>query len=460
MDKLKEECGVIGIFSKEEINIGFLLYAGLISLQHRGQESAGIVTVSNDEMLIKKGLGLVQEVFVKEDMKRLVGDKGVAHVRYSTTGRQSTKNIQPFSFVHKNKNIAYAHNGNLVNFKHLRHDLEEKGVIFRTETDSEIIAHLMSKHLMKGHVDAIKETFNTIKGAFSIAMIVDDKLIAVRDPHGIRPLVLGKIGSGYIVASESVVFDTIGAEFIRDVEAGEMLIIDKNGVESIKYSDNKKIAHSAFEYVYFARPDSVIDGISVYQTRLKAGRLLAKNYPVDADIVIPVPDSGRSAAIGYAEVSKLTYGEGLIKNKYVGRTFIQPTQELRETALKMKLNVLKEIIKDKRVVLIDDSIVRGTTSKKIVTMLKNAGAKEVHLRISSPMVKYPSYYGIDTPNASELVASYMSVEEIRCMVGADSLAFLTVDELVQCIGFKKEELCLDIFTGDYPVPIEDLTYDK
>lgn len=460
MDKLREECGVVGLYSKEKLDTGFLLYTALISLQHRGQESAGIVTVSDGEFHTKKGLGLVQEVFDEKDIKKLVGDIGIGHVRYSTTGKTSEKNIQPFYFINKSRNISYAHNGNLVNYKHIRHYLEEHGAIFRTETDSEVIAHLIAKNLSKGPIEAIKETFNTIKGAFSIAMIVDDNLIAARDPFGIRPLVLGRIGSGYMVASETVAFDVVGAEFIRDVNAGEMLIINENGIESIQYSENKKIAHSAFEYVYFSRPDSVIDGKSVYKTRLEAGRLLAKNHPVEADIVIPVPDSGRSAAIGYAEVSGLTYGEGLIKNKYVGRTFIQPTQKLREMALKMKLNVLKEIIDGKRVVLVDDSVVRGTTSKKIVSMLKDAGAKEVHLRVSSPMVKYPSYYGIDTPDASELICSYMSNEEIRKMIGADSLAFLSVDELVECIGFKREELCLDIFTGEYPVEIEDLTFDK
>ncbi|PIE77024.1 MAG: amidophosphoribosyltransferase [Clostridiales bacterium] len=458
MDKLREECGVVGIYSTEPQDIGFLLYVGLIALQHRGQESAGIITVDNGKFNAKKGQGLVQEVFTDHDIKRLVGQQGVAHVRYSTTGANSEKNIQPFYFVHKNKNIAYAHNGNLVNFKHLRRDLEASGAIFRTESDSEIVAHLLAKYLQQGEIAALKQTFNAIKGAFSLAMIIGDKLIAVRDPFGIRPLVLGRLGNAYVVASESVAFDSMGAQFIRDVEAGEMLIIDQNGVESIKYCDDKRVAHSAFEYVYFARPDSVIDGISVYKTRVAAGRLLAQNHPVDADIVIPVPDSGRSAAIGYAEVSGLTYGEGLIKNKYVGRTFIQPTQAQREMALKIKLNVLREIIAGKRVVLIDDSIVRGTTSKKIVSLLKASGASEVHLRVSSPMVKYPSYYGIDTPNAAELVASQMGLEQIRNMIGADSLAFLTVDELVSCIGLKKDELCLDIFTGDYPVPIDDLDY--
>ncbi len=458
MDKLREECGVVGIYATDMRDIGFSLYIGLIALQHRGQESAGIITLDDGEFNAKRGKGLVQEVFDDCAIERLVGQLGVGHVRYSTTGENSEKNIQPFYFKHKKQNIAYAHNGNLVNFKHLRRDLETTGSIFRTDSDSEVIAHLLTKQLQSDYIVALQQTLNAIKGAFAIVMMLGDKLIAARDPFGIRPLVLGQLGDGYVVASESVALDSMGAQFIRDIAAGELLVIDQTGLNSIRYSTNRRIAHSAFEYIYFARPDSVIDGKSVYHTRVAAGRLLAKNHSVDADIVIPVPDSGRSAAIGYAEVSGLTYGEGLIKNKYVGRTFIQPTQALREMALKIKLNVLREIIADKRVVLIDDSIVRGTTSKKIVGLLKAAGAREVHLRISSPMVKYPSYYGIDTPDAAELVASHMSLEQIRQMIGADSLAFLSVDELVSCIGFKREELCLDIFTGDYPVPIDDLNY--
>lgn len=452
-DKLNEECGVIGAYFPDSKDLSARLYYGLIALQHRGQESAGIVTFDGSQMNVKKNMGLVQEVFSDLDIERLKGDIGIAHVRYSTTGNNRRVNVQPLAYSFKSHNHALAHNGNLVNALEIKKNLEKNGVIFQTSIDTEVIAHLFANYWNIGYIEALKKTFCEIKGAFAVVLGIKDKIVAVRDPHGIRPLVLGKLGNGYVVASESVAFDAMGAELIRDINAGEMIIIDKNGIESIKYSNETKLAHSSFEYVYFARPDSVIDGKSVYETRLKAGRILAKNYPVEADIVIPVPDSGRSAAIGYAEVSGISYGEGLIKNKYVGRTFIQPTQELREISLKMKLNVLKEIVVGRRVVLIDDSIVRGTTSKKIVRMLKEGGAKEVHVRVSSPLVKYPSFYGIDTPDKNELIASLHSVEEIRDIIGADSLAFLTVDELVESIGFKKNELCLDVFTGEYPVDI-------
>lgn len=453
-DKLHEECGVIGAVSSGTDSLASRMCFGLISLQHRGQESAGMVTFCEDQMKIVRDQGLVQEVFNEQNLAKLCGNIGVAHVRYATQETNSKKNVQPYVFKYKGSSIAYSTNGNIVNSKKLRAELENEGIIFLTDSDSEVVGHLLAKHWDLGVVEALKTIGNIIKGAFAIALAIEDKIYAMRDPLGIRPLVLGQFEDGYVIASETVAFDAMGAKLIRDVEAGEIIMIDANGYEGVRYSDETKVAHSAFEYVYFARPDSVIDGKSVYKTRLKAGKILAKNYPVDADIVIPVPDSGRSAAIGYADQSGLKYGEGLIKNKYVGRTFIQPTQELRELALKMKLNVLKEIVMDKRVVLVDDSIVRGTTSRKIVTMLKNAGAKEVHLRVSSPLVKYPSFYGIDTPSASELVASYMTKDEIRDMVGADSLEFLTVDELVESIGFQRDELCLDVFTGVYPVSLD------
>ncbi len=453
-DKLHEECGLIGAYCPNTKDLSSLICYGLIALQHRGQESAGIVMIDGEKKTVVKDKGLVQEVFDDESIASLKGNLGIAHVRYSTAGQNEKKNTQPFSFHYRDINIAYAHNGNLVNYNKLRRELEREGMIFLSDSDSEVIGHLIAKYGEGTVVEAITETVNTIKGAFALVMIFENTLYAIRDPHGIRPLVIGTLDGGYVVASETVALDAMGAEFLRDVEAGEIVVINDKGLESIRYTDNTRIAHSAFEYVYFARPDSVIDGKSVYKTRLRAGRLLAQNHGVEADLVIPVPDSGRSAAIGYAEVSKLAYGEGLIKNKYVGRTFIQPTQELREIALKMKLNVLKEIVNGKRVVLVDDSIVRGTTSRRIVTMLKKAGAKEVHLRISSPMVKYPSFYGIDTPDPKELVASYMTKDEICEMIGADSLEYLTVDELVESIGFKKDELCLDVFTGEYPVPID------
>ncbi len=452
-DKLREECGVIGAYIPDADSLSGMLYYGLIALQHRGQESAGIVTFDDGKMNVKKNLGLVQEVFSTADIERLKGSIGVAHVRYSTTGNNRRINAQPLAYSFKGVNTALAHNGNLVNAHEIKKELEEGGVVFQTSIDTEVIGHLIAKYEKDGYREAFKKTFCKIKGAFAVVLGIGEKLVAVRDPNGIRPLVLGRFGSGYVVASETVAFDAMGVEFVRDVEPGEMLIIGSDGIESIRYTDETKIAHSSFEYVYFARPDSVIDGKSVYQTRLRAGRLLAKHYPVDADIVIPVPDSGRSAAIGFSEMSGITYGEGLIKNKYVGRTFIQPTQELREKALRMKLNVLKEIVSGKRVVLIDDSIVRGTTSKKIVQILRAGGAKEVHVRVSSPPVKYPSFYGIDTPTRKELIASEHSIDEIRDIIGADSLCYLTVDQLVEAIGLGEDMLCLDVFTGEYPVAI-------
>ncbi len=455
-DKLKEECGIIGIYSKD-CEVSNMLYFGLTALQHRGQESSGIVTFKNNKMCKVKEMGLVQEVFNKTNINKLEGNIGIGHVRYSTTGDSVKRNVQPLAFTFKAGNMSLCHNGNIVNTVELREELEDSGAMFRTSIDTELVAHLIAKNYNLGYKSAIKESLLKLKGAYAICMVCENKLIGIRDPYGIRPLILGKLNDSYILASESVALDVLGAEIIRDIEAGEMVIIDESGIESIRYSDNKKIAHSSFEYVYFARPDSIIDGKMVYETRKKAGEILAKNYPCDADVVVPVPDSGRSAALGYSNYSNINYEEGLIKNKYVGRTFIQPTQELREIAVRMKLNVLKSSVKGKRVVLIDDSIVRATTSKKIVSLLRDAGAKEVHLRVSSPPVKFPSFYGIDTPKKSELIAANKSFEEIKEFIGVDSLAYLTVDELVESIGFKRDELCLDVFTGEYPVEIPEYT---
>ncbi len=453
-DKLKEECGIVGIYSKNQM-ASRMAYLGLVALQHRGQESAGIVSFDGDNMHPYKNMGLVQEVFDDARLDTLKGNIAIGHVRYSTTGKSFKLNAQPLAFSFKGGHIALAHNGNIVNASELKDELENNGAIFRTSIDTEVIAHIIARNYEYGFEDAILKAVKTIKGAFALVFVCEKKLIGVRDPYGIRPLVLGKLDDGYVFASESVALDVLGAELIRDVEAGEMVIIDETGVNSIRYSDGSKPAHSSFEYVYFARPDSVIDGKSVYETRKKAGEILAKNHPCDADVVIPVPDSGRGAALGYANYSGIPYEEGLIKNKYVGRTFIQPTQELREMAVRLKLNVLKASVKDKRVVLIDDSIVRSTTSRKIVSLLRQAGAKEIHLRISSPPVKYPSFYGIDTPSKEELIASTKSVEEIREIIGVDSLAYLTVDELVESIGFRRDELCMDVFTGEYPVEIPE-----
>ncbi len=456
LDKLKDECGVIGIYSPKDVNMAQELAFGLVSLQHRGQESAGIAISKDKKMKYYKEMGLVQEVFSKEVLSRFEsGDIGIGHVRYSTTGESYVSNAQPLVVNYRGGSIALAHNGNLINANKIRDDLEQKGSIFQTSIDSEVIANLIARNYSLGMKEAIIHSVEQIKGAYALTIICDNNLIGVRDPNGIRPLVLGKKGDGYVLASESVVFDVIGAEFIRDVEAGEMVIINENGIESHFFKKDERCAHCAFEYVYFARPDSQMDGSNIYITRRNAGRILAKNHPVEADMVIAVPDSGIAAAIGYAEESGIPYGVGLIKNKYMGRTFIQPNQSMRELAVRLKLNVLRENIEGKRLVMIDDSIVRGTTSGRIVKMLKDAGAKEVHLRVSSPPVTHSCFFGIDTPSRKQLVGATKSVDEICKMIGADSLAYLSIDGLVESIEMPKQKLCTACFDGDYPMVVPE-----
>jgi len=458
-DKLKEECGVIGIYNPKEFNdIANLTYFGLIALQHRGQESAGIA-VSNGKMQYYKEMGLVQEVFSDHILARLKGNVSIGHVRYSTTGESYVSNAQPLVVRYKGGSIALAHNGNLINATSLRDELEDKGSIFQTSIDSEVIANLIARNYKLGFKEAIIHSVRRIKGAYALTIICEDKLIGVRDPNGLRPLCVGKLGDGYVLASESCALDVTGAEFIRDIEPGEMVVIDGNGIESIKFDNNTRKALCSFEFVYFARPDSNLDGRSVYNSRRNAGRTLAKEHPADADMVIAVPDSGTVAAIGYAEEAGIPFGEGLVKNRYVGRTFIQPDQKTRELAVRLKLNPLRLNLKDKRIVLIDDSIVRGTTSKRIVSMLKEAGAKEVHVRVSSPPVKYSCFFGIDTPERKKLVGAQYSVEEIREMIGADSLGYLSVEGLYDSIDMPKDSLCKACFDGNYPMEVPK-TADK
>ena len=458
-DKLKEECGVIGIYDPEEYeDISRLTYFGLIALQHRGQESAGIA-VSNGKMHYYKEMGLVQEVFSDEILKRLKGRVAIGHVRYSTTGESYVANAQPLVVKYKGGSIALAHNGNLINAAVLRDELEDKGSIFQTSIDSEVIANLIARNYKLGFKEAIIHSIQRIKGAYALTIICENKLIGVRDPNGLRPLCVGKLGNGYVLASESCALDVTGAEFIRDVEPGEMVVIDEEGIESIKFDNNTRKALCSFEFVYFARPDSNLDGKSVYNSRRNAGRILARQYPADADMVIAVPDSGTVAAIGYAEESGIPFGEGLVKNRYVGRTFIEPDQKTRELAVRLKLNPLKLNLKDKRIVLIDDSIVRGTTSKRIVSMLKDAGAKEVHVRVSSPPVKYSCFFGIDTPERKKLVGAQYSIEEIKEMIGADSLGYLSVEGLYESIGMPSDSLCKACFDGNYPMEVPK-TADK
>jgi amidophosphoribosyltransferase len=454
LDKLKDECGVIGIYAPNDASMSQRLCFGLVALQHRGQESAGMAMLKNGKMKYYKEMGLVQEIFTKEVLHRLEGgDIGIGHVRYSTTGESYVSNAQPLVVNYKGGSIALAHNGNLVNANMLRDELEEQGSIFQTSIDSEVIANLIARNYSLGIKEAIIKSMERIRGAYALTIICGDNLIGVRDPNGIRPLVLGKTQDGYVLASETVAFDVIGAEFIRDIAPGEMVIINENGVESHFFSEGQKCAHCSFEYVYFARPDSDMDGSNIYMTRRNAGRILAKNHPVEADMVIAVPDSGIAAAIGYAEESGIPYGVGLIKNKYMGRTFIQPDQSMRELAVRLKLNVLKENIQGKRLVMIDDSIVRGTTSGRIVKMLKEAGAAEVHLRVSSPPVKHSCYFGIDTPSRKQLVGAVKSIDEICEMIGADSLAYLSIEGLVESIEISGDRLCTACFSGDYPMEV-------
>lgn len=454
-DKLKEECGVIGIYKEGAEHLSQMLCFGLVSLQHRGQESAGIAINRSGKATYYKEMGLVQEVFSDAVLERLgTGDIGIGHVRYSTTGESYVANAQPLVVQYKGGSIALAHNGNLVNADKLRDDLEEQGTIFTTSIDSEVIANLFARHYQLGYLDSLKKTLEKIKGAYALVITCEDKLIGVRDPHGLRPLCLGRFpDGGYILASESVALDVVGADFVRDIEKGEIVVIDQEGVSSYTYDLGSRKAVCSFEYVYFARPDSIMDGQSIYIARVNAGRQLAKEHPVEADLVIAVPDSGIAAAIGFAEASGIPYGVGLIKNKYMGRTFIQPDQKSRELAVRLKLNVLKDDVRGKRLVLIDDSIVRGTTSRRIVDMLKAAGATEVHVRVSSPPVKHSCYFGIDTPSKKQLVGAVHTIEEIRDMIHADSLGYLSIKGLVESIGAPYEKLCAACFNGDYPMAV-------
>lgn len=458
LDKLHEECGVIGVYAPGTPAISQMLCFGLIALQHRGQESAGIAVLHGDKMQYYKEMGLVQEVFNNEILDRLPADIGIGHVRYSTTGESYVSNAQPLVVRYKGGSIALAHNGNLVNASEIRDRLEDEGSIFQTSIDSEVIANLIARNYHMGMKEAVIESVKEIKGSFALVVMIDHMLIGVRDPHGLRPLSIAKLDGGYVLASETVAHDVVGAEFVRDVEPGEIVIIDKNGIESIKYDATCKKALCAFEYVYFARPDSIIDGKNVFVARKESGKILARENPVEADMVIAVPDSGVAAAIGYAEESGIPYNIGMIKNKYMGRTFIQPDQKSRELAVRLKLNVLKENVDGKRLILIDDSIVRGTTSKRIVSMLKAAGAKEVHIRVSSPPVMHPCYFGIDTPNRLQLVGATHTIDEIKEMVGADSIAYLSVEGLMRSIGNEavgKCGLCTACFDGDYPMEVPE-----
>ncbi|GLI56823.1 amidophosphoribosyltransferase [Propionigenium maris DSM 9537] len=450
IDKMEEECGVFGVYSNERKDVAGLAYYGLYALQHRGQESAGISVSNAGKIKTHKGMGLVADAFSTETLAGLVGNAAIGHVRYSTQGASQLANAQPLESSYKLGQIAVAHNGNLVNAGVIRDLLEDTGATFSTTIDSEVIIKMIARKAANGVAEAVKSAVGAIQGSYALVILANNELIGVRDPLGIRPLCLGQNEAGdYFLASESCALDSVGATLIRDIEAGEMVIINEEGVKSIKYAEKTQNAPCSFEQIYFARPDSIVDGINVYNARVEGGKLLAKQMKVEADIVIGVPDSGVPAAVGYAEASGIPYGVGLIKNKYIGRTFIKPSQELRERAVQVKLNPLKSNIEGKRVVVVDDSLVRGTTSKKLIDMLRRAGAKEVHFRSASPAVKHSCFFGIDTAARSELLASRMSIEEMAETIGADTLDFLSLENLYASLG--KRECCVGCFNGAYPV---------
>ena len=455
-DKFKDECGVFGVYANNPIDVASMTYYGLYALQHRGQESAGIAVADGEKIDIHKGLGLITEAFKQDDLQKLKGHIAIGHVRYSTAGGKGIENAQPILAMSKMGPIAMAHNGTLVNADVIKELLEDGGQIFHTSTDSEVISCLIARSAKKGFAKAVVDAMSAIRGSFALTIMSKDRLIGARDPHGIRPLCLGKIDEGYVLSSESCALDAIGAELVRDIEPGEIVIIDQEGIHSYRYSENTQCQTCAFEYIYFARPDSRIDGLEVHTTRVKAGEQLFKEHPIKADLVVAVPDSGIPAAIGYAKASGIPYDTGFIKNRYVGRTFISPSQEIRERAVAVKLNPLKVNLEGKSVILIDDSIVRGTTSKHLVESLRRAGVKEISFLIASPGVKYPCYFGIDTPYRSELVAANNTVEEIRNMIGADYLGYLSEEGVYKsCEG--KEGFCMGCFNGVYPVaaPVEN-----
>ncbi len=471
---LHEECGVFGIYGDDAVSPAYACYNGLLALQHRGQESCGIAVNDRGVVSGHKNMGLVSEVFSNEILDFLKGQMAIAHVRYSTAGGSVRENSQPLVMRYVKGTLAIAHNGNLTNAYEIRKELEKRGAIFQTTIDSEAIAYLIARERIKSASveEAVYQTMKQIEGAYSLLVMSPQKLIAARDPHGFRPLCMGKIGNSFVFASETSALAACGAEFVRDIEPGEIVVVDEDGVHSIKNDSPEKPKKSLciFEYIYFARTDSEVDGISVYNSRKEAGRILAREFPVEADIVIGVPESGIDAAIGYSEESGIPYEKGIVKNGYIGRTFIKPTQKERAKSVRLKLNPLRSVLEGKRVVVIDDSIVRGTTCDRIVKMLRNAGAKEVHLRISSPPFIWPCFYGTDIPSRDELIAVNHTIDEICKLTGADSLGFFPPEKLGELMLGKDGGFCDACFSGVYPTKIPEkmlagkerggLDYDK
>lgn len=461
-DYPREACGIVGIYSEGE-DVARHAFFGLYALQHRGQESAGIASSTGDGINVRVSMGLVGQAFQEEDIAQLPGHIAIGHTRYSTTGGSVIDNAQPICSVSAAVNLALAHNGNVINAVELKQELSLWGLEFHGSNDSEIIAHLLANAPGLEWRERIAYCMRRLQGAYSLTVMTPTELLGIRDPLGVRPLCIGKLSNGWALASESCAFDHIGAEFVRDVEPGEAVLIDKHGIRTIykRAPDNGNIAAGCvFEYIYFARPDSVIEGKLVHSARAAMGAALSREFPIDADLVIGVPDSATAAAVGYSQESGIPYAEGLVKNRYVGRTFIQPDQQLRDLGVRLKLNVLPEIISGKRIVVVDDSIVRGTTTPHVVNLLRRGGAREVHLRICAPPIVSPCHFGVDMATRPELIAANMSVDEIRDFVGADSLGFLSRESLVDSVDLQRNTLCMACFTGDYPIPVQLEMMDK
>jgi amidophosphoribosyltransferase len=457
-DKFRDECGVFGIFGHPEA--ANMTYLGLYALQHRGQESAGIAASDGKTVRLSRAMGYVADVFDSRTLSELPGSMAIGHVRYSTAGESRVANAQPFLIDCAHGQMAICHNGNLVNASELHDELVRQGSIFQSSTDTEVIVHLYARSKAVSVEESVVEAVSQVQGAFSLAMMTHDRMIAVRDPHGFRPLALGRLGDAVVISSETCAMDLIGATYVRDIEPGEILVASADGLRSIKPFAPAHIAQCVFEHVYFSRPDSYVFGKSVNEVRTELGRILAREQPVEADVVVPVPDSGVCAAMGYAEQSKVPLRMGLIRNHYVGRTFIQPQSAIRHFGVKVKLNPVRSILEGKRVILVDDSIVRGTTSRKIVKMVKAAGAAEVHVRISCPPTISPCFYGVDTPRRSELIAATHTLEEITTYLNADSVGYLSHDGMLSALGSERGQYCSSCYTGHYPVsfPRDEATY--
>jgi amidophosphoribosyltransferase len=452
-DRAHEECGVFGVFAPGD-DVSRLAYFGLFALQHRGQESAGIAVTDGESIACHKDMGLVSQVFDEATLADLRGHAAIGHTRYSTTGSSVLCNAQPIVVDTSHGPIAVAHNGNIVNTRELRAELEAEGIRFETTNDSEVIARCIASLNRGVVVDAVRETMRRVRGAYSVVVLTEDKLLGFRDPNGVRPLCLGTLDSqGYVIASETCALNVVGAQFVREIYPGELIVIDRESLSELEGVPLDRPAMCLLEFIYFARPDSNIYGKTLHASRRRMGQELAREHPAAADIVIPIPDTGIPAAIGFAEASRIPFGEGLIKNRYIGRTFIEPDQRIRELGVRMKYTPLKENLAGRRVVMVDDSIVRGTTTGPLVKLLRDAGASEVHVRISSPPVKWPCFYGIDMANRNELIASRLNLDQIRDHIGADSLGYLSVRGLVRAIGMNRNEFCHACFTGEYPIEI-------